>query len=111
MPHYDIVALGEPLIEFNQTAPGEPRFLQGYGGDTSNATIAAARQGARCAYLTRVGDDAFGAQFRALWRAEGVDNASVLTDAQTHTDRKSTRLNSSHLGISYAVFCLKKKKT
>src|SRR5947199_10611934 len=28
-----------------------------------------------------------------------------------HRDRKSTRLNSSHLGISYAVFCLKKKKT
>src|SRR5205814_1595560 len=27
-----------------------------------------------------------------------------------HGDRKSTRLNSSHLGISYAVFCLKKKK-
>src|SRR5205814_9574716 len=27
-----------------------------------------------------------------------------------HEDRKSTRLNSSHLGISYAVFCLKKKK-
>src|ERR1035441_1901270 len=27
------------------------------------------------------------------------------------TDRKSTRLNSSHLGISYAVFCLKKKET
>src|SRR5258705_5186804 len=27
-----------------------------------------------------------------------------------HQDRKSTRLNSSHLGISYAVFCLKKKK-
>src|ERR1035438_4509216 len=28
---------------------------------------------------------------------------------QHSTDRKSTRLNSSHLGISYAVFCLKKK--
>src|SRR5258705_2852460 len=27
-----------------------------------------------------------------------------------HGDRKSTRLNSSHLGISYAVFCLKKKE-
>src|SRR5258705_1159861 len=27
------------------------------------------------------------------------------------SDRKSTRLNSSHLGISYAVFCLKKKRT
>src|SRR5262245_63039377 len=30
--------------------------------------------------------------------------------AGTSGDRKSTRLNSSHLGISYAVFCLKKKK-
>src|SRR5947199_7351622 len=29
--------------------------------------------------------------------------------ASSPTDRKSTRLNSSHLGISYAVFCLKKK--
>src|SRR5262245_64968697 len=29
---------------------------------------------------------------------------------KTEKDRKSTRLNSSHLGISYAVFCLKKKK-
>src|SRR5258705_8632891 len=31
-------------------------------------------------------------------------------DGGTGKDRKSTRLNSSHLGISYAVFCLKKKK-
>src|SRR3989454_8487864 len=33
-----------------------------------------------------------------------------VTRAQVHRDRKSTRLNSSHLVISYAVFCLKKKK-
>src|SRR5215813_157961 len=32
-------------------------------------------------------------------------------DAQRVRDRKSTRLNSSHVRISYAVFCLKKKKT
>src|SRR5262245_64169555 len=31
-------------------------------------------------------------------------------ERQRSSDRKSTRLNSSHLGISYAVFCLKKKK-
>src|SRR5205814_9035107 len=31
-------------------------------------------------------------------------------DRRGGQDRKSTRLNSSHLGISYAVFCLKKKK-
>src|SRR5262245_65230651 len=33
-----------------------------------------------------------------------------LEHLQAREDRKSTRLNSSHLGISYAVFCLKKKK-
>src|SRR5262245_1556370 len=33
-----------------------------------------------------------------------------LGSAVSSSDRKSTRLNSSHLGISYAVFCLKKKK-
>src|SRR5205814_7208238 len=38
----------------------------------------------------------------------GSDDATeIKINAQ---DRKSTRLNSSHLGISYAVFCLKKKK-
>src|SRR5256885_12239194 len=35
----------------------------------------------------------------------------VLRRASTLEDRKSTRLNSSHLVISYAVFCLKKKKS
>src|SRR5690625_6142882 len=41
--------------------------------------------------------------------AQGVldDHAIQLLDA---ADRKSTRLNSSHVAISYAVFCLKKKK-
>src|SRR3712207_7458045 len=34
----------------------------------------------------------------------------AITPAGAGTDRKSTRLNSSHANISYAVFCLKKKK-
>src|SRR5690606_32479325 len=37
------------------------------------------------------------------------DNIEVRDTAIHHTDRKSTRLNSSHVKISYAVFCLKKK--
>src|SRR5690554_7056389 len=36
--------------------------------------------------------------------------ADLKTDLQDLEDRKSTRLNSSHVRISYAVFCLKKKK-
>src|SRR5205814_10050714 len=36
--------------------------------------------------------------------------AQPCEESLLRRDRKSTRLNSSHLGISYAVFCLKKKK-
>src|SRR5262245_65084065 len=39
-----------------------------------------------------------------------LDSDLVIRVRVTRSDRKSTRLNSSHLGISYAVFCLKKKK-
>src|SRR5262245_64219733 len=38
------------------------------------------------------------------------DERIVAADLEIRLDRKSTRLNSSHLGISYAVFCLKKKR-
>src|SRR5256885_9377334 len=43
------------------------------------------------------------------WAAPGVGNAVASPSARVTKDRKSTRLNSSHLVISYAVFCLKKK--
>ncbi|CAM3471817.1 2-dehydro-3-deoxygluconokinase [Bordetella sputigena] len=85
MRDFDIVGLGEPLIEFNQTRPGHPEFLQGYGGDTSNAIIAAARQGARCAYLTRIGADVFGEQLMQLWRDENVDTGGAMIDPHAHT--------------------------
>src|SRR5439155_15094048 len=45
-------------------------------------------------------------------RVPGGDEGAGTTVVQRRTDidRKSTRLNSSHVAISYAVFCLKKKK-
>src|SRR5947199_6663745 len=51
-------------------------------------------------------DDVFG--FRAV--QVGLPEVDFLRQNRINLDRKSTRLNSSHLGISYAVFCLKKKK-
>ena len=82
----DILALGEPMVEFNQTGEGAGRlYLQGFGGDTSNFAIAAARQGARVAYLSALGDDPYGAMLRQLWDDEGVDHASVVTDPQAFT--------------------------
>jgi 2-dehydro-3-deoxygluconokinase len=85
MSRFDVLALGEPMIEFNQTRPGEPNYLQGFGGDTSNMIIAAARQGARSAFVTRLGDDAFGRMFLDLWQGEAVDCTGVALDASAHT--------------------------
>src|SRR5256885_10923992 len=45
-----------------------------------------------------------------LYCAGHLIQAAVAYHRATGLDRKSTRLNSSHLVISYAVFCLKKKK-
>src|ERR1039458_10593950 len=48
------------------------------------------------------------AGFRLYWK--WLSRAKSRGGRKPVRDRKSTRLNSSHLGISYAVFCLKKKK-
>ena len=80
-----IVSIGEPMIEFNQTRPGERNFLQGFGGDTSNMIIAAARSGARTGYVTRIGDDEFGRMLLELWKKEGVDTSGVIIDRQAPT--------------------------
>jgi 2-dehydro-3-deoxygluconokinase len=82
---FDVVSIGEPMVEFNQTRPGEPGYLQGFGGDSSNMIIAAARTGARTAYATRIGDDEFGRMFLALWQAEGVDTRAIGVEPQAHT--------------------------
>jgi len=81
----DMVSLGEPLYEFSQIRGQDKQYLQGFGGDTSNAAIAAARQGAAVAYVTRLGDDEFGKQFLALWREEGLDTSGVSIDREAHT--------------------------
>ena len=82
----DLVCLGEPLLEFSAVARnGETVYLQGYGGDTSNCAIAAARQGASVSYVTALGDDAFGREFLDLWRREGVAVDAVTVDPQAPT--------------------------
>src|SRR5438477_4286500 len=43
-------------------------------------------------------------------KSDGTTEMWMIEAGTPNTDRKSTRLNSSHMSISYAVFCLKKKK-
>src|SRR6184192_2887005 len=82
----DILALGEAMVEFNQTGEGGGRqYLQGFGGDTSNFAIAAARQGARAGYISALGDDSHGRMLRELWRREGVDDSQVAVDTDAFT--------------------------
>ena len=86
----DILALGEAMVEFNQTDEGQgaPRgrmYLQGFGGDTSNFVIAAARQGARVGYLSALGADPYGQMLRQLWDSEGVDHADVASQPDAYT--------------------------
>ena len=66
--------------------------------------------------ITILGVDFSGAKAdKNTWVTQGVLSGGALTigscDSTPRADRKSTRLNSSHVVISYAVFCLKKKKT
>lgn len=84
MPAPEIVCIGEPLFELNQPR-GENIFRPGFGGDTSNAAIAAARQGASVGYLTAIGADPFGESFMELWAEEGVDGGAVVRSQTAHT--------------------------
>lgn len=81
----DILSLGEPMWEMN-AIPAEPgKYLLGFGGDTANFCVAAARQGASVGYITRVGNDPFGDALRDLWVRESVDCSQVTVDERAST--------------------------
>lgn len=84
----DILCMGEPMLEYNQqpvAEDGRRLYLEGFGGDTSNAAIAAARSGARAGYITAIGADGPGDAFLALWAREGVDTTTVRRDPDAPT--------------------------
>lgn len=80
-----ILALGEAMIEFNQSEKDQPTYLQGFGGDTSNFCFAAARQGASTGFVSAVGHDQFGRLLLDLWQREHVDTSFVRVDEQAPT--------------------------
>jgi 2-dehydro-3-deoxygluconokinase len=84
----DILALGEPLVEYNPqpaTPDGRSLYLEGHGGDTSNAAIAAARSGASVGYVTAIGEDGPGRSFLDLWARERVDTTTVIRSTEAPT--------------------------
>ena len=84
----DLLCMGEPMLEFTQLPPnrdGTQHYLEGHGGDTSNAAIAASRQGASVGYITALGQDMPGDSFIRLWRREGVDTSTVVRSDRYQT--------------------------
>src|SRR5438067_9592083 len=79
-----LLVLGEPLFD-------EPNYCERHPG-TADGVNSCVHHG--------------GCSLRALWGTQLLTPSAV----PGWRDRKSTRLNSSHVSISYAVFCLKKKK-
>jgi 2-dehydro-3-deoxygluconokinase len=80
----DIIGLGEAMVEFNQMNSGND-YAAGFGGDTSNCIVAAARQGAVVGYISSVGSDTFGDLLLRMWEDEGVDVGAVQRNAHAAT--------------------------
>ena len=87
-----IVSLGEPLIEFNRPKEGDGRtWLQGFGGDSQNVAIAAARQGASAGYLTSLGQDWMGDAFLELWTVRRRRCIAASAAIRQRADRRQLR--------------------
>ena len=85
---FDVAALGELLIDFTlngQSEQGNPLFEANPGGAPCNVLAMLARLGHSCAFVGKVGDDAFGRQLRAVVQAAGIDTTGLLADSGCHT--------------------------
>ena len=72
---FDLIGLGECMVELSATEPlALARSLRkSYGGDVMNTLVHAARLGSRTGFISRVGDDPFGAGLLEAWQGEGID--------------------------------------
>src|SRR5690606_42030374 len=102
-PAHAIVALLLSRLHFR--APLSV-FLSFLFNDTATTEIYTLSLHDALPILKRTVDD----RIRSVLSDGASDGSLRPTDAPSDRDRKSTRLNSSHVKISYAVFCLKKKK-
>lgn len=84
----DITTIGEVLIDLTQsgwTEQGIPRFDANPGGAPANLAVAAARLGAKTAFIGRVGRDSFGDYLRRCLAENGVDVSGLSVDDKERT--------------------------
>ena len=94
---YDVVALGEVLIDFTHLSAdpeGYPTLAAHPGGAPANFLAALSKFGAKTALMAKVGDDAFGTLLRATLEKAGISTAGVVTDPNVFTTLAFVTLDS-----------------
>lgn len=87
MKRYDVIALGELLIDFVQNGydNGNPVFLANPGGAPCNVLAMLNKLGYRTAFIGKVGEDIFGRQLRGVLNSIGIDTTGLAVDPKIHT--------------------------
>lgn len=85
---YDVVALGELLIDFTESGvsgQGNPLLEANPGGAPCNVLAMLAGLSHSVAFVGKVGQDMFGSQLKGALEEVGIDTAGLLMDAEVHT--------------------------
>ena len=88
MKKYDVVALGELLIDFTDNGPsnqGNPLYEANPGGAPCNVLAMLRKLGKRCAFIGKVGDDLFGRQLKGVVADAGIDTRYLYLDKTCNT--------------------------
>jgi 2-dehydro-3-deoxygluconokinase len=81
----DLIGIGECMVELYADQPlgAAPTLHKAFGGDVLNSLVTAQRLGSRTGFISRVGNDPFGAGLRQAWQLEGIDiSHATLTDGE-----------------------------
>ena len=88
MKKYDVVALGELLIDFTEngiSSQGNPIFEANPGGAPCNVLAILQKLGKKTAFIGKVGNDIFGRQLTEVVKAVGIDVTNLVTDSKVPT--------------------------
>lgn len=88
MKNYDVIALGELLIDFTQNGKSEqenPLFEANPGGAPCNVLAMLAKLGHKTAFIGKVGNDFFGKQLKEAIMEVGIDATGLCMDEEVHT--------------------------
>ena len=88
MSRFDVVALGELLIDFTNNADseqGNPMFEANPGGAPCNVLSMLGNLGNKTAFIGKVGDDFFGRMLKERVEKQGIDTTGLFMDSDVHT--------------------------